>query len=163
MMLDLVVVLLLSMVSYFNKASYNLAEYLAYSTCICNAVYLVITFLIVGVAITTHPMDQISNLSGDVNFTCEASGSSPISYRWFNNGNELVDDPGHIMGSNTSTVIITSVTVADWGVYTCEVTNIVKNIISNRAILSGECIAMKQINECIDVSVFIYLHAFLAK
>ena len=61
------------------------------------------------------------------------------------------------MGSNTSTVIITNVTVADWGMYTCEVTNIVNNVTSSGAILSGECIAMKQINLC--RCIYIYLLA----
>ena len=88
--------------------------------------------------ITAHPMDQTTIIGSDVNFTCEATGSPPISYKWLYNDNELVDDPGHIMGSSTSTVIIANVNVTDWGIYSCEAANIVNNVISNESMLSGE-------------------------
>ena len=93
----------------------------------------------VGVIITSHPVDQTSNIGSNVSFTCEASGSQSIGYKWWHNNNELVNDPGHIEGSNTSMLMIINVTVTDWGIYTCEATNIVNNVTSNEATLSGEC------------------------
>jgi len=101
---------------------------------------------IVGVIITVHPMNQNANSGHDVNFTCEASGSPPISYRWLYSGSKLVDDPGHIMDSNTSTVIITNVTATDWGTYICEATNVVNSVTSNKTTLSGECVCGSHTN-----------------
>ena len=94
--------------------------------------------LTVGVLITTHPQDELVNVSDSVNFTCEASGSSPISYRWLYNGNYIMNDPGHIEGVNTTTLMIVNVTVTDWGMYSCEASNIVNNVTSNGATLHGE-------------------------
>ena len=98
--------------------------------------------LTVGVVITTHPQDELVNVSGSVNFTCEASGSSPINYRWLYNGSYIMNDPGHIEGVNTSTLLIVNVNVTDWGLYSCEASNIVDNITSNEATLYGECVCV---------------------
>ena len=95
--------------------------------------------LAVGVVITTHPQDELVNVSDSVNFTCEASGSLPINYRWLYNGSYIMNDPGHIEGVNTSTLLIVNVNVTDWGLYSCEASNIVNNATSNGAILHGEC------------------------
>ena len=93
--------------------------------------------LTVGVLITTHPQDELVNVSDNVNFTCEASGSLPISYRWLYNGNYIMNDPGHIEGVNTTTLMIINV-ITDWGMYSCEASNIVNNVTSNEATLYGE-------------------------
>ena len=94
--------------------------------------------LTVGVLITTHPQDKLVNVSDNVTFTCEASGSPPINYRWLYNGNYIMDDPGHIEGANTDTLMIINVLVTDWGIYSCEATNIVNNATSDNATLHGE-------------------------
>ena len=49
-----------------------------------------------------------------------------------------MNDPGHIEGVNTTTLMIVNVTVTDWGMYSCEASNIVNNVTSNEAILHGE-------------------------
>ena len=49
-----------------------------------------------------------------------------------------MDDPGHIEGVNTNTLIIVSVAVKDWGMYSCEASNIVNNATSNEGLLHGE-------------------------
>ena len=90
--------------------------------------------------ITTHPQDEIANVGDSVSFTCEASGSTPISYSWLYNGNDITDDPGHIEGANTNTLMIVKVAVTDWGMYSCVASNIVDNSTSNEATLSGGCI-----------------------
>ena len=94
--------------------------------------------LTVGVVITTHPQDELVSVSDSVNFTCEASGSSPISYRWLYIGNYIMEDPGHIEGVNTTTLMIVNVTFTDWGMYSCEASNIVNDVTSNEATLHGE-------------------------
>ena len=77
-------------------------------------------------------------MSDSVNFTCEASGSLPINYRWTYNGVDVMDDPGHIEGANSSTLMIVNVAVTDWGVYNCTASNIVNDVTSNEATLHGE-------------------------
>ena len=49
-----------------------------------------------------------------------------------------MDDPGHIEGANTDTLMIINVLVTDWGMYSCEATNIVNNAISDNATLHGK-------------------------
>ena len=90
------------------------------------------------VVIIAHPQNELVNVSDSVNFTCEASGSSPIYYRWLYNGNYIMNDPGHIEDVNTTTLMIVNVAVTDWGVYSCEASNIVNNVTSNGATLHGE-------------------------
>ena len=95
--------------------------------------------LTVGVLIITHPRDELVSVSDNVTFTCEASGSLPINYSWLYNGSYIMDDPGHIEGANTDTLMIINVLVNDWGMYSCEATNIVDNVTSNEATLHGMC------------------------
>ena len=98
--------------------------------------------LTVGVMIIIHPQDELVNVSDSVSFTCNASGSEPISYRWLYNGNNVTNDPGHIEGANTNTLMIVNVEVTDWGVYSCVTSNIVDNDTSDEATLHGEYLYM---------------------
>ena len=112
-------------------------------TCLNKLMYLVVYLsLTVGVLITKHPLDELVNVSDNVTFTCEASGSQPITYKWSYNSNYIMDDPGHIEGANTDTLMIINVLVTDWGMYSCEATNIVNNATSNEATLHGECVSL---------------------
>ena len=106
-----------------------------------NMMQLYISFT-VGVLITTHPQVELVSLSDNVTFSCEASGSPPINYRWLYNGNYIMDVPGHIEGANTSTLMIINVHVTDWGTYSCEAINIVNNATSNEAVLNGKCLSV---------------------
>ena len=101
--------------------------------------------LIVGVVITTHPVDQFINVSDDVMFKCEASGSSPITYQWLYNGTELLDHPPymHISGANTSTLIISNTNITLWGRYSCVASNIVNDATSNEATLHSKCLCVR--------------------
>ena len=92
--------------------------------------------------IITHPQQELVNVSDSVNFTCNASGSEPISYRWLYNGNDVTNDLGHIEGANTNTLMIVNVEVTDWGVYSCVASNIVDNDTSDEATLHGEYLYM---------------------
>ena len=98
---------------------------------------IIVYSLIVGIVITTHPQEQLVIVNGSVNFTCEAPGSQPITYRWMYNGNYVMNDPGHIEGANTSTLMIVNILVTDWGVYSCEASNVVNNVTSDEATLHG--------------------------
>ena len=98
--------------------------------------------LTVSALITIHPQNELVNVSDNVTFTCEASGSPPINYRWLYNGNYIMDDPGHIEGANTDILMIINVLVTDWGMYSCEATNIVNSATSNEATLQGECLSV---------------------
>jgi len=53
-----------------------------------------------------------------------------------------MNDPGHIEGVNTRTLMIVNVSVTDWGMYSCEACNIIDNATSNKATLYGECVAV---------------------
>ena len=53
-----------------------------------------------------------------------------------------MDDPGHIEGANTDTLMIINVLVTYWGMYNCEVTNIVNSATSDNATLHGECLSL---------------------
>ena len=110
--------------------------------------------LTVGVLITRHPQDKLVNVSDNVTFICAASGSPPITYRWLYNGNYIMDDPGHIEGANTDTLMIINVLVTDWGMYSCEATNIVNSATSDNVTLHGKCLPV-----CLSVCLSVSVHA----
>ena len=93
----------------------------------------------VTVIITIHPADELANVGDNVNFTCEASATLPINYRWLYNGNYITEDPGQIEGVSTSTLMIINVAFTDWGMYSCEANISVNTVTSNEATLHGEC------------------------
>ena len=87
-------------------------------------------------------MNETVDIGDDVNFTCEASdGIPPINYRWLFNGGDLMTDPGHISGVNTTSLMITNVIATDGGTYSCEATDSdVGNVTSNEATLYSKCL-----------------------
>ena len=89
-------------------------------------------------------MNQSVNIGGDVIFTCEADGGTdPINYRWLFNSVELMADPGHISGQNTTNLTITNVTATDGGAYSCEATDAAAgNATSYEATLSSKCVVI---------------------
>ncbi|MBU0488782.1 MAG: T9SS type A sorting domain-containing protein, partial [Bacteroidetes bacterium] len=83
----------------------------------------------VMVALTTQPQTQTKCPGSSVSFTVAASGTAPYSYQWKKNGADIVNDT-----SNTFT--INNLSLADEGVYTCEVSNLCRNVISDDATLN---------------------------
>ena len=145
MMLDMIVTLSLFIVSLYNMNfwvyTHNVLHVYDIWCCMITLMTTIMFIsLTVGVLITTHPQDELVNVSDNVTFTCEALGSPPINYSWLYNGNYILDDPGHFEGANTDTLMIINVLVSDWGIYSCDATNIVNNATSNEATLYGECV-----------------------
>ena len=89
---------------------------------------------IVGVMITTHPMDQNTNVDEAATFMCEATGSPPISYQWLYNGLELMDRLMYVSGATTNTLTVTN----QFGMYSCVASNSINNVTSNQASLTGK-------------------------
>ena len=61
-----------------------------------------------------------------------------INYTWTFNGSDLMNDPGHIEGTDTNTLMIIGVNVTDGGEYSCRANYSSENITSNTALLYGE-------------------------
>jgi len=80
----------------------------------------------VAPTITTQPLDQTLCLDDALVLTAAAAGTLPISYQWAKDGADLP-------GETASTLTITSVTVADAGVYTVTATNACGSATSNPA------------------------------
>jgi hypothetical protein len=66
--------------------------------------------------ITQQPQSGTAAIGGSYQLTVQASGSSPLQYQWFKNGQA-------ISGANSSTYTITNVTQNDAGTYKVVVTN----------------------------------------
>ena len=96
---------------------------------ICN-VYLPVTFY--------QPQDQAANVNDNVTFTCGASGD-PTNYFWTFNNNDPMNDPEHIEGANSKTLMIIGVSITDGGEYTCTAEyGKTFNATSDPALLYGE-------------------------
>ena len=87
---------------------------------------------LIPLAIIGQPQQIIQNPGTSAAFTCEATGTTAISYQWRKNGVPLSDD-ANISGSSTTTLTIANIMEADEGDYTCEITNASGNRLSNVA------------------------------
>ena len=83
-------------------------------------------------------MDQYINVSDDATFMCEATGSPPISYQWFYNGMELMDQPMYVSGASTNTLMVTNANVSQWGNYNCVASNEVDSATSDVGVLQSK-------------------------
>ena len=82
--------------------------------------------------ITTHPQPQIRLASGTTNtvvFTVAATGTPAPTYQWRRNGVEVT-------GQRSATYVLTNASDAQAGSFTCVVTNSVRSVESNAAVLS---------------------------
>ncbi len=75
--------------------------------------------------ITSSPLGQSVSEGATVSFTVAASGTPPLSYQWWFNGEQLVDG-GSISGATTPHLIISNVRSAHAGAYTVVVSNAVR-------------------------------------
>jgi uncharacterized repeat protein (TIGR03803 family) len=72
--------------------------------------------------ITSSPTNLAPNACTIVTFNVAAVGSQPLNYEWQKNGINLTDTCS-LLGSSSSTLVISNVTEADNGTYTAVVTN----------------------------------------
>ena len=87
-----------------------------------------------------QPQDQVANVNDNVTFTCEATNASMLNYNWTFNNNDLMDDPGHIEGADSRTLMIIGVSITDGGEYRCvaDYPDLHTYITSDPALLYGE-------------------------
>jgi len=82
----------------------------------------VLTVLAIPPTIVSQPTNQTVMVGNTASFSVMAVGSPPLSYNWFFNGFAL-SDGGRIVGSTTSTLLISNVQTNDSGLYQVVVTN----------------------------------------
>ena len=83
----------------------------------------VLTPVILPPSFVQPPVSQTVGTGSNVNFTAVMAGTPPFSFQWALNGNVLVDDGVHIVGSATASLTISNLTTADAGSYSLTVTN----------------------------------------
>jgi len=111
--------LIISNVQLANAGNYSVAvANTAGSTNSTTASLAVLTPL----TIIQQPYSQTVPIGDTANFTVTATGIGPIGYEWLKNGIPLTDG-GNITGSSTTNLTITSVGLADAGVYSVILTN----------------------------------------
>ncbi len=77
----------------------------------------------------TQPVGATRTVGQSVTFSVAASGSGPLSYQWYLNGNPIA-------GANTSTLVLPSVKATDAGTYTAGVRNTAGEVLSSAALLT---------------------------
>ena len=92
--------------------------------------------------ITAQPRSQSVLVGANVSLNVMASGTLPLNYQWFFNGNGLTDG-GHYGGVSTPTLFITNALPTEAGGYSVVVTNVVGSVTSSLAMLAvsvpGSC------------------------
>ncbi len=79
--------------------------------------------------IATQPVSQTVTAGANVTFTVGATGTAPLSYQWMKNGTG-------ISGATAATLTLNSVTTADAGSYTVQVSNSAGSATSAAAVLT---------------------------
>jgi hypothetical protein len=82
------------------------------------------SFQVPAPEITTPPTNQVSCVGSSAGFSLQVDAvGTELTFQWMHNNVNLVDETGHISGSNTGSLVITNVTAADAGSYSCLITN----------------------------------------
>lgn len=85
--------------------------------------------VLLPVAITQQPSNQVLAVGSTFVLTTAASGSGPLGYQWFLNNSPLSDN-SRIIGSATSTLTVSNAQTSDTGNYTVVVTNLLTSATS---------------------------------
>jgi autotransporter-associated beta strand protein len=85
--------------------------------------------------ITTQPQSQTAAVAHNAQLTAAATGTGPLTYRWYLNGVAL-SDGGVISGATTTTLTLTGLTLANAGSYTFVATNPYGSATSAAAVLT---------------------------
>ena len=80
--------------------------------------------------ITTHPSDKSVTENGTATFSVAATGSSPLSYQWQRDGENILDETDSIYTVPVATLL------DNGAVFRCIVTNTAGSVTSNDAVLS---------------------------
>ena len=113
---------------------------------------------ILVLSIVTHPQDQAADVGASVNFTCNASITSMISYRWTFNGSNVLDEIGHVEGAISRNLRLTGVNVTEGGQYNCIASSSGVSVTSNPALLySKMSIVMMQL-QLLNMHAYVILH-----
>lgn len=94
-----------------------------------NPATLTVSATAVAPSITTPPASQTLTVGSALNLTVDASGTTPFTYQWFKDGVA-------ISGATSASYSIASVTTADAGSYTVEITNGGGTVTSAAAVLT---------------------------
>ena len=87
-------------------------------------------------SVAVSPEMEIADIGGTVTFSCSAQGGPDNTYRWQNNGRDL-------MNETDTTLIVSNIAAMSGGSYTCEVINAAGND-SATAVLYVEPIIVTQ-------------------
>ncbi len=93
------------------------------------------TWTMLALAVTNQPDDVNANIGDQVQFQCTAVGPGSLTFQWRRDGVPLTDG-GSISGSETPTLTIQPVTLADAAGYDVVVENDCGQVTSNRATLA---------------------------
>ena len=85
--------------------------------------------------ITSQPVSVTTNGDSTAVFDVTATGTQPLNFQWSKNGIPLSDDES-TEGSTTPTLILTSVSLDDAGLYSVSISNVVGSLISSNAVLT---------------------------
>jgi len=116
-----------------DAGAYTLEATNACGTVISNAATLTVSTSVL--AITTQPISQALCSGSTVTFDVIATGTGVLTYQWKKEGSDL-SDGATVTGSGTTSLVVTSLGVADAGNYTVAVTNTCGTISSNVAVLT---------------------------
>lgn len=83
----------------------------------------------VSPGITTQPASQLVNTGGTATLTVTATGTAPLQYQWFKDGDE-------INRATAATLTLANVRLNDAGIYTVRVSNSAGSIVSTPAALA---------------------------
>lgn len=118
-------------VSAADAGSYTCEVTNSYGTDVSNAATLTVNAV---TSISSHPADVNVPEGTDVTLSVTAAGTS-LTYQWRKNGSNL-SNGGNISGATTSSLLISDVTLADYGTYTCVVTGSCGTSTSNGAVVN---------------------------
>lgn len=92
--------------------------------------------------VTSQPGDQTVEVHEPVAFSLAAtSAPGPMMIQWHKDGQPLVENPPHLTGTQTATLRIDRVGLADAGVYDALLVNVCGSARSGRAALTVTCYA----------------------
>jgi uncharacterized repeat protein (TIGR01451 family) len=93
--------------------------------------------------IISQPQNQFVAAGAPATFSVTAVGTAPFSYQWLKDGVLLTDGP-NLLGSQSNTLVVAHVQLANLGAYWVVVTNIHGQIVSSNATLTGAFPAVLQ-------------------